>query len=166
MLSSESRARLSTLLPATAFHGYQPTVDSTHPSQCNRTISHDIDVDDMNAFRCADTVDTSIFTDSHFLAAAHTFQDQLYTGWMTDLHSEKVNKFETGVVDGSLSVPWKDEIWEKENIKTAVCRNNGGGGPTGPQTESSARAGCFILSYTGFIHANLQTYTVKPLNSD
>lgn len=110
------------------------------------TVSHRMVADDKNEFQCADTIDISIFTDPHFLAAAHTFQDQLFTGWRTDLHLGKVTKFETGVLDGSLRAPWKDEVWEKQNAPTAGVRSNVESELAGSQIESSARAGYVDLA--------------------
>jgi hypothetical protein len=104
-----------------------------------------MDVDDTNEFRCVATLDLSVFTDPHFLASAHTFQDHMYTGWMADAHLEKVQAFEKGVTDGSLHAPWKDEVWEKDNGTKG--KSYGLDGPPGSQNESSARAGsvfCFI----------------------
>lgn len=141
MLSPETKARLATLLPPTAFHGCQPSVEPTHPSQSNMAVSYC-----KNGFRCTDSVDTSIFTDPHFLAAAHTFQDQLFTGWMTDSHSEKLAKFETGVADGSLRAPWKDEVWEKENVLISGVRS-GESVLAGSQSESNALAGSVNLTF-------------------
>ncbi|KAK7463840.1 hypothetical protein VKT23_005775 [Stygiomarasmius scandens] len=64
-----------------------------------------------------ETFDSSVFTDSHFLAAARTFQDHIYSGWLTDSHKEKVRKYEAGIRDGSLAAPWKDEEWERDNAE-------------------------------------------------
>jgi len=89
----------------------------------------------------------SIFNDPHFLAAAHTFQDHMYSNWLSDGHAEKVRMFQDGIRDGSLAAPWKDEVWERDHpsvLETPVpCSSssnatlaNEGGGP-----ESGARAG-------------------------
>lgn len=148
LLSEDAKARLSCLLPPTAFQGYQPTIEPTHPSRSHAPDDDAMDVDDTNGFRCAATVDLSIFTDPHFLASAHTFQDHMYTGWMTDAHLEKVQKFEKGVVDGSLHAPWKDEVWQRDNsAKVRQGKSFGQDGPPGSQNESGARAGfVFLLS--------------------
>jgi hypothetical protein len=63
----------------------------------------------------------NLFNDSHFLSAARTFQDQLYSGWMTKTHEAKVEKFQAGIADGTLSAPWKDEVWERDAIKEQAC---------------------------------------------
>lgn len=133
MLSHDARTRLARLLPLTAFYGYQPILSPTHPSQLDKPAFDTMDVDD-NGFRCADTLDTGIFVDSHFLAAAHTFQDHIFTGWMTDAHAKKLAQFDQGVRDGTIHAPWKDEVWE-----------NGSSTEAGSQAESSARAGCVFL---------------------
>jgi hypothetical protein len=100
-----------------------------------------MNVDDVNEFRCADTLDLSLFTDPHFLASARTFQDHMYTGWMTEAHLEKVQNFERGVTDGSLHAPWKDEVWQRDNVRVELRRGYGQDGPPGSQNESNARAG-------------------------
>lgn len=93
-----------------------------------------------NGFRCADTMDPNIFTDPHFLAAAHTFQDHIFTGWTTDGHIEKRRKFEAGVEDGSMHAPWKDEVWLKDHGATGDHLEEM---PTSSQqSDWSARAGC------------------------
>jgi len=141
LLSEDARARLSCLLPPTAFQGYEPTIEPTHPS---RSHVDAMEVDgNRNEFRCADTLDPSVFTDPHFLASAHTFQDHMFTGWMTDAHLERVRKFESGVADGSLHAPWKDEAWQMDNDAGVEMRrsSNGLDGPPGSQNESNARAG-------------------------
>ncbi|KAF8217700.1 Asx homology domain-containing protein [Mycena galopus ATCC 62051] len=108
MLSPDSRSQLSALLPPTAFSSYQPSIGSDHPAA---TDSMNVDSSGSGP------IDTSLFTDSHFLAAAHTFQDHLFSDWLSDAHAEKVKKYEQGIRDGSLAAPWKDEVWERENGK-------------------------------------------------
>jgi len=54
--------------------------------------------------------------DSHFLAAAHTFQDHLYSNFLSDAHAKKVKTFEDGVREGTLHAPWKDEVWESNHM--------------------------------------------------
>ena len=87
----------------------------------------------------------SIFNDPHFLAAAHTFQDHLYSNWLSDAHAEKVKMFQDGIRDGSLAAPWKDEVWERDHPAVsetpAPLANEGG-------PESGARAGyAYSLSF-------------------
>ncbi|KAJ7931289.1 Asx homology domain-containing protein [Mycena leptocephala] len=98
MLSPDSQSRLAALLPPTAFPSFQPL--SVRPSRSSRIDEH-----------------TSLFTDAHFLAAAHTLQDHIYSNWLSDTHVEKVKKYEQGIKDGSLAAPWKDEVWERDNQK-------------------------------------------------
>ena len=113
MLSPESRERLVKLLPLTAFIGYQPSYDPSHPSQSGSVKQ--TDAMDVEIPATPDTLDMSIFTDPHFLAAAKTWQDHIYSGWLTASHKEKVRRYEAGVRDGTLAAPWKDEEWEQEN---------------------------------------------------
>ncbi|KAJ7154634.1 Asx homology domain-containing protein [Mycena filopes] len=106
MLSPESQSRLSALLPPTAFSHFQPSIGPDHPAA----------VDSMNADPSGSGhVDPSFFTDAHFLAAARTFQDHIYSNWLSDAHAEKVKKYEQGIRDGTLAAPWKDEVWERDN---------------------------------------------------
>lgn len=55
-----------------------------------------------------------MFTDAHFVAATQTWQDQLYSGFFTEKHKERIARYEQGVKDGTLHAPWKDEAWESE----------------------------------------------------
>jgi Asx homology domain len=135
MLSSESQAALTALLPPTAFHGFQHSPQPKYPSADTDSM-----MVDQPASPPSDMLDLSVFTDPHFLAAARTFQDHIYSDWMSDAHREKVNKFQAAIRDGTLAVAWKDEVWEKNNKpsqpqsteKTASLDN---------VPESSARAG-------------------------
>ncbi|KAF7348589.1 hypothetical protein MVEN_01376500 [Mycena venus] len=124
MLSPDSQSRLAALLPPTAFSSFQPSIGSDHPAAAE---SMNVDSSGLSP------IDTSLFTDSHFLAAAHTFQDHLFSNWLSDAHAEKVKKYEQGIRDGSLAAPWKDEVWERDNAKEE---------PTTPHSQSSStRAG-------------------------
>ncbi|KAJ7824508.1 hypothetical protein B0H14DRAFT_2823417 [Mycena olivaceomarginata] len=97
MLSPDSQSRLAALLPPTAFSSFQPSIGSAHPAA----------TDSMNVdFNVSGTVDPSLFTDSHFLAAAHTLQDHLFSDWLPTHMLKR---------DGSLAAPWKDEVWERDN---------------------------------------------------
>lgn len=142
MLSDDARARLSLLLPSTAFQGYQPTIEPTHPSRPGAN-SDAMDVDSTNGFRCVDTLDPSVFQDNHFLAAAHTFQDHIFTGWMAEEHLQTLAKFESGILDGSLHAPWKDEVWERDQDAGGDLRTNAS--LPGSQNEYSALAGYVSL---------------------
>ncbi|KAG6867427.1 hypothetical protein C0993_002889 [Termitomyces sp. T159_Od127] len=130
MLSADSQNTLA-LLPPTAFVGFTASIDTDHPSVVdNEAMAVD------SVLPANDVVDTSVFTDSHFLAAARTLQDHIYSGWMSDSHVQKVAKYEKGLCNGTLTAPWKDELWE---------RNNGGPRlftmPTNNGAVSSERAG-------------------------
>ncbi|KAJ6606686.1 Asx homology domain-containing protein [Mycena sp. CBHHK59/15] len=87
MLSPESQSVLSTLLPPTAFRSFQPSLAADHPAAGD---SMKVDSEVLGS------PDTSVFTDAHFLAAAHTFQDHLYSNWLSDAHADKVKKYEQG----------------------------------------------------------------------
>lgn len=142
MLSSETRTHLATLLPPTAFYDYQPSLERFHPSKISPetgplsvTTSHP----HTSSSFSPDTLDKSVFTDPHFLAAAHTFQDQLYSGALSDTTAMQVKMFEDGIQDGSLHAPWKDEVWLRNNPPPSADTNEVMSGP-----ESAARAGYVI----------------------
>lgn len=121
LLSEDSRAVLSTLLPPTAFFGHQQSIDASHPSK-----------DTSSPSSLSGTLDTSVFTDAHFLSAAHTFQDHIFSGWTSDSHTAKVEKSKQGIRDGTLSAPYKDEEWDSQNRNDAQWLT---------LPESTARAG-------------------------
>ncbi|KAG6808125.1 hypothetical protein H0H92_005315, partial [Tricholoma furcatifolium] len=109
-LSVESQTMLKALLPPTAFLGFQPVVGANHPSflaGCSSTT--------RGVPRVNEEIDTAVFTDRHFLAAARVLQDHIQLGWLTDAHSQKIKEYEEGIRNGTLVEPWKDEIWEREN---------------------------------------------------
>lgn len=58
---------------------------------------------------------STFFIDPHFLAAARTFQDHLYSNWFSEAHIQKVRRYEEGIANGTLASPWKDETWERDN---------------------------------------------------
>ncbi|KAF8987865.1 hypothetical protein BDZ89DRAFT_1152585 [Hymenopellis radicata] len=128
MLSPDSQAVLSTLLPPTAFHDYKSYIDSPHPKGSSSTQSSSSGV-----------LDLAVFKDSHFNSAARTFQDHIFSGWKTETQAGKVQRYIAGIRDGSLSAPYKDEVWEKDNGVLAPIPS-----PVTAQTNdsaASARAG-------------------------
>ncbi|KAG5336913.1 hypothetical protein E4T56_gene11881 [Termitomyces sp. T112] len=131
MLSSDSQNMLKTLLPSTSFIGFNAVIGADHPSAVDSGAMAE------STPSAIEVVDTAVFTDSHFLAAAHTLQDHIYSGWMSKSHAQKVAKYEEGIRNGTMAAPWKDEVWE---------RNNGGPRPVTMPTNngtvsSSDRAG-------------------------
>ena len=120
MLSDESRSELKKLLPCTAFHGYKPSPGQDHPASLDLDS---MDVDEPNnedASRASEISMTeadeaALFSDSHFLSAARTFQDHIYSNWLSDAHQAKVAKFDADLRNGTLAVQWKDEQWLEEN---------------------------------------------------
>ncbi|KAJ7255397.1 Asx homology domain-containing protein [Mycena rebaudengoi] len=124
MLSPESQTKLSALLPPTAFRSFEPALGPDHPAAVD-SIRMDSNPDALGP------VDTSVFTDAHFLAASRTFQDHLYSNWLSDVHAEKVRKYEEGIKDGTLAAPWKDEVWESNNTEETKM----------PSASSTALAG-------------------------
>jgi hypothetical protein len=140
MLSTESQMVLKALLPPTAFHEFQPSLEPNHPSVVDSMM-----VNQPATGFPSDTLNTSIFTDPHFLAAAHTFQDHIYSNWMSNTHREKVKNFQDGIRDGTLAAAWKDEVWEKNNKSTqpALVESSTS---LATAVGSSARAGCVVIS--------------------
>ncbi|KAF7291936.1 hypothetical protein MIND_01219100 [Mycena indigotica] len=109
MLSPDAKMRLAALLPATAFRSCPSVLESDHPAASSNTFTNG------NSTVDPEQLDLAVFTDSHFLAAAHTFQDHLFSNWLSDSHAEKMKKYIEGTKDGSLAAPWKDEVWERDN---------------------------------------------------
>jgi len=112
-LSSESRAELVKLLPPTAFSTFIPTIDPDHPSVAG---SDPMDIDSLSE-QVPETLDPMFFSDSHFLAALRTFQDHLHSGWLTDEHRTKVDKYQAGIEDGTLHAAWKDDAWSQSQVE-------------------------------------------------
>ncbi|KAF5378158.1 hypothetical protein D9615_007616 [Tricholomella constricta] len=129
MLSPDSQQALKVLLPPTAIVGFRTVIDPDHPSAADS-----MSVDEPAASSSGE-VDTAVFTDSHFLAAAHTLQDHIYSDWMSESHVQKVKKYEEGIRNGTMSAPWKDEVWEQNNTSTRPSA------PANFASESGARAG-------------------------
>jgi hypothetical protein len=57
----------------------------------------------------------NFFTDPHFLSAAHTFQDHLFSSYLTPTSSATLRTWLDGVHSGAIHAPWKDEVWEQEH---------------------------------------------------
>ncbi|PAV14976.1 hypothetical protein PNOK_0952900 [Pyrrhoderma noxium] len=140
-LSVESQHKLAKLLPVTAFHSYNKdqtmtrSLDKYHPSRrstegeqnklngaqsgdksatgegTSRLSPEDDASGSENPGRAPD-LDSMFFLDPHFQSAARTFQDHLFSGWMTQTHHDLVADFRTKVDLGSLHAPWKDEVWD------------------------------------------------------
>ncbi|KIM37513.1 hypothetical protein M413DRAFT_423424 [Hebeloma cylindrosporum] len=150
MLSEDGRARLRSLLPPTVFSDYRETLGEDHPATKDTEPKAGSCSKGEDANATLTELNLSVFTDPHFLAAARTFQDHLYLGWFTDAHAEKVRQFQEGVMKGTMSAPWKDEIWERDNVALVAVE---------PDIEavSSARAGgasqvkLFTLAKKGII---------------
>ncbi|EAU83430.1 hypothetical protein CC1G_12333 [Coprinopsis cinerea okayama7 len=132
MLSAESRAALAKLLPPTAFVDYTPSLDASHPASSDMMV---IDTD-PNASRPVNP--SAIFNNPHFLAAAQTFQDHLFSGWLSPPHLEKVQVFQKRIEEGSLAAPWKDEVWLEENAETTQALSSASSTTLAGFVESSS----------------------------
>lgn len=132
-LSPESQQLLVAFLPPTAFAAFSPSVPLTHvdysPLQREGTEAAPADEDCMDVDapqagsglpqgtqeRTPATLDPAVFTSPFFLSAARTYQDHLFSGWFGKKAREEVAQFESGVRDGILHAPWKDEVWERDH---------------------------------------------------
>lgn len=64
------------------------------------------------------TLDPSFFNNPFFLSGAKTFQDHVFSSWLTKTARELVLQYEQGVRDGSLHAEWKDEEWQRDHPTT------------------------------------------------
>lgn len=153
------------LLPDTAFLGYVPTIDPSHPSaRLNNGEQPMAGPSSLHMNRTRTNIDPAmpIFTDPHFLAAAHTFQDHICSGWMSAAQKDKVKQFQDGikVLDASggvgLAAPWKDEIWERETREEALFQTAAGNSRNGNLTR---------LGLWRFLAANLLTALFTALTT-
>ena len=75
-----------------------------------------MDIDSLTD-QVPETLDPMFFSDSHFLAALRTFQDHLHSGWLTEDHRKKTNRYRAGIEDGTLHAAWKDEAWSQSQVE-------------------------------------------------
>jgi len=75
-----------------------------------------MDIDSLSE-QVPEALDPMFFSDSHFLAALRTFQDHLHSGWLTEDHKTKINKYHAGIEDGTLHAAWKDEAWSQSQAE-------------------------------------------------
>jgi len=68
-----------------------------------------------------EALDPMFFSDSHFLAALRTFQDHLHSGWLTEDHRAKIDKYRVGIEDGTMHAAWKDEAWSQSQVEEDVA---------------------------------------------
>jgi len=122
-LPPESRAELVKLLPPTAFSTFIPRIDPAHPSVAGADL---MDIDSLSE-QVPEALDPMFFSDSHFLAALRTFQDHLHSGWLTDDHKMKINKYRAGIEDGTLHAAWKDEAWSQSQAEEDAVANSKSG---------------------------------------
>ncbi|OCH89954.1 hypothetical protein OBBRIDRAFT_819519 [Obba rivulosa] len=131
-LSKESQDLLVALLPPTAFATYQPTVSPTHVDYVSSQVSQDsanlngTGPSDVTQAKTTATLDPTVFTSPHFLSAARTFQDHLYSGWLTQKAAEDTRRFEEGIRTGTMHAEWKDEEWEADHVLKPKGKNKRG----------------------------------------
>jgi hypothetical protein len=115
-LSPGSRAELAKLLPPTAFSTFIPRIDPSHPSVAG---GESMDVGFLLE-QVPEALDPMFFSDSHLLAALRTFQDHLHSGWLTEDHRMKTDKYCVGIKDGTLHAAWKDEAWSQSQVEENI----------------------------------------------
>lgn len=117
-LSEEAQETLCALLPPTAFNNYLPSLDPSHPAMLRRKESK-TDVDQLvGTDPLPATLDPSFFNNPFFLSGAKTFQDHVFSSWLTKTARELVLQYEQGVRDGNLHAEWKDEEWQRDHPAT------------------------------------------------
>jgi len=112
-LPPESRVELAKLLPPTAFASFIPTIDPAHPSVAG---GDSMDIGSLSE-QTPDALDPMFFSDSHFLAALRTFQDHLHSGWLTEDHRIKIDKYRAGIEGGTMHAAWKDDAWSQSQVE-------------------------------------------------
>lgn len=140
MLSEESRTELSRLLPSTTFVAFQPSLGPLHPAASD---TMDVDQDPSSGYVADPAL---VFNNPHFLAAANTFQDHLFSGWLSPSHQEKVHRFQQRISEGSLTAQWKDDAWlatrdESESVLPAAANLD----PNASSGSLLGLAGCVTL---------------------
>lgn len=122
-LSIESQEHLCSLLPPTFFVTFQPTVDPTHPSTFNQATRTAVLADHRSGPSLAmmlqqspATLDPAFFTAPFFLSASKTFQDHLYSSWLTNQSKQSATQCEEILRQGIMHAEWKDAVWEREYL--------------------------------------------------
>ncbi|EMD35791.1 hypothetical protein CERSUDRAFT_106500 [Gelatoporia subvermispora B] len=136
-LSQESQDSLVSLLPPTAFTTHQSTVSPTHvdhpaaesAENCAQTSAGPSNTGNMVQECTTATLEPAVFTSAHFLSAAHTFQDHLYSGWLTQKAADDIARFEEGVRAGTMHAEWKDEEWDAEHEQKTSAGKGKKAGP-------------------------------------
>ncbi|TCD71105.1 hypothetical protein EIP91_000199 [Steccherinum ochraceum] len=116
-LSPEAQQELCLLLPPTAFKTYHPELSPSHPAAVrarSANVASSSNAVDAPVEKSPATLNPNVFSSSGVLAAATTFQDHLYSSWLTATAQAKVENFKRGIQDGSLHSQWKDEAWNEE----------------------------------------------------
>ncbi|KAJ3577001.1 hypothetical protein NP233_g51 [Leucocoprinus birnbaumii] len=122
LLPENSQRALIALLPSTAFDIAPDARDSGPDGMV------------LDSSPSSRQLNLNIFHDTHFLGAAHTLQDHIFSGWFTPSHQSKLVAYLDGLRSGTLAAPWKDEVWERENPRPAVASAN----PAGSHSSGAA----------------------------
>jgi hypothetical protein len=159
MLPHSSQAMLSALLPSTAFVDYEPSIEPSHPTKISPTLSlasssltsassnlspvlaaADLS-SSLSSPHTPALLSPSFFTDAHFLSAAHTFQDQLFSSQLTASSAAALCTWIEDVRSGQIHSPWKDEVWQRDHEFS---------------TDADDRAGCVA----GFLSSSMRRLLV------
>lgn len=129
MLSDEARNELCQFLPPTAFQDYKAFVEPSHPSQTLPCLDPSSTFNltefalspDPNSLssKSPELLNPRFFKDAYYVGAARTFQDQLFSSRLAQKSKDKVNKFLSGIHDGTMHAPWKDEVHEERRREEA-----------------------------------------------
>jgi hypothetical protein len=129
---------LSRLLPSTVYPFFEPELPYYHPSkhQMGPEPGNPAPVDPLAPeerpyMELSDIeADPSAFlTCPYFESAQTAFRDHLYSGWFAKGHLQDLEKFRSGINDGSMHAHWKNEAWEGTHLEI--------GGNTGNDNASA-----------------------------
>jgi hypothetical protein len=126
-LSQSSQILLATFLPPTAFSDCVSTISPFHPSQDHPPAT-------IFSSACRETTSShnpelllpSFFSDPHFLSAAHTFQDHLFSSFLSPRAATALQAWLGDVRSGKGHFPWKDELWEQDHSEPSGAGKEGG----------------------------------------
>lgn len=90
-----------------------PSLDLAHPVVVSQKESRKDK--DQHMHTSSATVDPVFFNNSFFLSGSRTFQDHVFSGWLTKKSKDAVLQYEQGIKDGTLHAEWKDEEWERDH---------------------------------------------------
>jgi len=84
-----------------------------------------MDIDSLSE-QAPEELDPMFFSDAHFLAALRTFQDHLHSGWLTEDHRMKIDKYRAGIEGGTMHAAWKDDAWSQSQVEEDAAASKSG----------------------------------------